>query len=72
MIQLVRRDGAQLPAVHQLFHFPVYMVGTLVEHHTEHHARPLGGLVHLPHLLGVHARRLLHHDVQPALEGLHG
>ena len=62
----------QLAAVDHLVHLAVDAVGALVEHHGKDLAALFGGLVHLPHGLGVDARGLLAHDVQTGRESLHG
>ena len=51
-------------------HFPVDAVGALVEHHGEDLAAFVGGFVHLPHSLGVHACRLFAHHVEPGGKSL--
>ena len=66
-------DSSVLAGVHQLPHFAVYVVGTLVKHHAENHFRMLFGfLVHLPDLFGIDAGRLLAHDVKAAFHAFNG
>ncbi len=58
------------PAAHKLFHFPVNMVGALVEHHSEYHSGSRRRFVHLSHLLRVNSRRLFHHNMDMSLKAL--
>ncbi|MNP35045.1 hypothetical protein D3C76_1283610 [compost metagenome] len=65
-------DAAQLSAFHQVPDLLVHRVGALVVHDAEQLVGFLGRFVHFQHLLGMHARRLLHQHMQPMLEALDG
>ena len=60
-------NGAVLAGAHKLPHRAVNMVGALIKHHGKYHIVLLGFLVHLLHLLGIHARGFFHQHMQAVL-----